>query len=199
MEISRNTKFIAAIILQVVIVLAIILFKVAIIGGGTNVLLRIEPVDPRDPLRGDYVTFQYTISNINQYMLKNETMRKGDTVYVPLRKSGKYWHVNRFVQKDKPSGDQLFIKGVVTHGDSPATPVLVEERDMRGSAVPPVPTIDFQRRSLRVSYGIEEYFIPEGVGMNFNFRSRDSSALVAIDRNGNAVLKQIFVDDKPWP
>ncbi|PJC47845.1 MAG: hypothetical protein CO034_01100, partial [Parcubacteria group bacterium CG_4_9_14_0_2_um_filter_35_11] len=62
---TKQTKFIIAIAIQLVIIFSIIIFKMAVLTGGAEVLLRIEPVDPRDPLRGDYLTFQYKISNLD--------------------------------------------------------------------------------------------------------------------------------------
>jgi uncharacterized membrane-anchored protein len=50
-----------------------------------------------------------------------------------------------------------------------------------------------------VVYGIEEYFIPEGKGRDFRFGNKMASARIVVDDNGNAVLKGIIVDGKPWP
>jgi hypothetical protein len=55
--ITKQTKFIIAIVIQLVIIFTIIIFKIAVLRSGTEVLLRIKPVDPRDPLRGDHLTF----------------------------------------------------------------------------------------------------------------------------------------------
>ena len=54
MNFTKQTKFIIAIGIQLVILFAIIIFKSSVLIGGTEVLLKIEPVDPRDILRGDY-------------------------------------------------------------------------------------------------------------------------------------------------
>ncbi|MDP2926731.1 MAG: GDYXXLXY domain-containing protein [bacterium] len=169
---TKQTKFILAIALQMVIVFAIVIFKVSVLSGGTDVLLRIEPVDPRDMLRGDYATFQYSnISNLDSYIFGGQQIGNGDTVYVVLRQSRKYWMAQN-VQKTKPLNGEIALKGkVVSVGDS----------------------------RIRVVYGIEEYFIPEGKGQGFSFFNKEAAARVVVDENGNAVLKQIYVDDKPWP
>jgi len=88
---TKQTKFILAIALQVVIVFAIIIFKLSVLTGGTDVFLKIVPVDPRDLLRGDYATFQYDISNLDSYISGGQQIRNGDTVYVVLRQNGKYY------------------------------------------------------------------------------------------------------------
>jgi len=170
---TKQTKFIIAIAIQLVIIFSIIIFKMAVLIGGTEVLLKIEPVDPRDPLRGDYLTFSYEISNLSSYLFNYSPIKEGDTVYVPLKQQGKYWIAIFGVQKTKPVNEEkIFLKGKVSsvYGDR-----------------------------ARIIYGIEYYFIPEGTGQDFIFWRREVAASVSIDENGNAVLKQIYVDDKPWP
>ncbi|HMO78735.1 MAG TPA: GDYXXLXY domain-containing protein [Candidatus Paceibacterota bacterium] len=193
---NKNTKFIIAIVLQVLIILVIIIFKISVLTGGTSILLKIAPVDPRDPLRGDYVTFAYDISTISAYShdlnLNNPSspsirlepknsddkfIKNGQTIYVVLRKGSKYWYVQKS-QSQKPTNDEIFIKGVV--------------QNVSGG-------INSFDKTISVKYGIEEYFIPEGKGINFNFWDRDASARVVVDKDGNAVLRQIYIDDKPWP
>jgi len=182
---TKQTKFILAIALQVVIIFAIIIFKLSVLISGTEVMLRIAPVDPRDWLRGDYVTFQYDISNLGAYYSSDEQIRNGDVVYVVLRQSGKYW-VAQNVQKTKPTGDELFIKGKVESGG------IESQADQFSYPY-------FGNSSLHIVYGIEQYFIPEGKGKNFSFGNKEVAAMVVIDNNGNAAIKKIYVNDKPWP
>lgn len=183
--ITKQTKFILAIALQVVIIFAIIIFKLSVLTGGTEVMLRIAPIDPRDLLRGDYATFQYDISNLDSYYSRGEQIRNGDNVYVVLRQFGKYWTAQS-VQKTKPTGSELFIKGKVESGGMESQTDQFSYQRFGGSR-------------LHIVYGIEQYFIPEGKGQNFNFRNKEAAAMVAIDNSGNAALKKIYVDDKPWP
>ncbi|MFH1427581.1 MAG: GDYXXLXY domain-containing protein [Patescibacteria group bacterium] len=182
---TKEIKFILAIALQVVIIFAIIIFKVSVLSSGNDVLLKIAPVDPRDPLRGDYATFQYDISNVDSYYANSQQIRNGDTVYIVLRQSGKYW-TTKNVQKNKPTGGEMCIKGRVQSGG------LESQTD-------PFSNQRFGGSRLNVVYGIEQYFIPEGQGRNFTFWNKEAAARVAVDENCNAVLKQIYVDDKPWP
>ncbi|PIR74793.1 MAG: hypothetical protein COU35_00615, partial [Candidatus Magasanikbacteria bacterium CG10_big_fil_rev_8_21_14_0_10_47_10] len=88
--ISKQNKFIAAIALQVVILLVIILFKASVAISGTEVLLKIKPVDPRDLLRGDYITFQYDISDLNFNQVYGMDIENGQTVYAVLEPGEKY-------------------------------------------------------------------------------------------------------------
>ncbi|MEK9183874.1 MAG: GDYXXLXY domain-containing protein [Patescibacteria group bacterium] len=170
---TKQTKFILAIAIQLIIIFAIIIFKSSVVVGGTEVLLQIEPVDPTDPFRGDYITFQYSdISDISLLLDDSPSINRGSTFYVVLERTGKYWEAVD-IYKNKPEKDVLGYNKIFLKG-----------------------RLDYDGR---VVYGIEEYFIPEGTGRDFNFRSREAHAKVSVDKNGNAVLKQIYMDDVPWP
>jgi len=183
---TKQTKFILAIVLQVIIIFVIIIFKISILSGGTDILLQIEPVDPRDMLRGDYTTFQYSnISNLNSYIAGGQQIRNGETVYVVLRQSGKYWLAQN-VQKTKPLNGEIILKGKVVSGGTETQSDIISNQNFGGSRI-------------HVVYGIEEYFIPEGKGQGFSFFNKEAAARVIVDENGNAVLKQIYVDNKSWP
>lgn len=181
---TKQIKFIIAAAAQTVLILGIIAFKLAVLSGGNDVLLKIKPVDPRDMLRGDYVTFQYDISDVSSYYAGKNIMN-GDSVYVVLSQSGKYWSVKK-VQKTRPAENELFIKGKVESGGLPSPSDTFAYRDSNAS-------------EIHIVYGVEQYFIPEGKGRNFSFAGKEAVAQVVVDGNGNAALKQIYVNDKPWP
>lgn len=179
MQLTPLTKFIAALSAQILLILIIIIFKFAVYAGGTEVLLRIQPIDPTDPLRGDYVTFQYDISRIHRSYFDHQPVQ-GTTVYVPLYTSGLFaTPVNGQITRSIPRDSKyVYLKGVVT--------------SVRSNA-------EAGARDVTIDYGIEEYFIPEGVGRTLDFTNRTVSAKVAIDPNGEAVLKQLYMDGQEWP
>lgn len=185
---QKTSRFILAIGLQTIIIVALFLVKYSTVVGGVEVLLRIAPIDPRDPLRGDYVTFQLQdLSRISTINFK-EIPTNGQIVYVPLRKSNDYWVAGRNISAKKPVDDSVtFIKGrVVRGGDRTNT---IDELD-----------IGLSRSNLgqiQISYGVEDFFIPEGSG--WNLPRGDATALVAVDSNGGAVLKQVYIGSKKWP
>ena len=49
----------------------------------------------------------------------------------------------------------------------------------------------------RLDFGIGTYFVPEGTGHIIE-GARDVKVVVAIGENGNAVIKQVLVDGKPF-
>jgi uncharacterized membrane-anchored protein len=183
-NIPLKTKFAFAVGIQVLILLTVIAYKLAILSGGTEVFLRIQPVDPRDPLRGDYAVFSYDISNVAGYYFKNGSVSNGETVYVTLTKSGKYWRVGNASEQKPKEG--VFLKGKVN-------------RDGSNNSFDSLSGRTGRNENIHLEYGIENYFIPEGKGRNFSFTNKEAGALVRIDNNGNAVLDKIYVDDKPWP
>jgi uncharacterized membrane-anchored protein len=184
MNLTNLQKLIAVVTLQTIIIFAIIIFKVSVLASGTSVLLHIQPVDPRDPLRGDFVTFTYDISTVSNYY-SGPGAKNGDSVYVELVRQGKYWVVLRGASLTKPINGSLFIKGTVVSGGA-------ENRAV------PTKVLGRNSQQLRITYGLEQYFIPEGTGRGFRFDG-DVSAVVVIDDEGNAVLKQLLINDKPWP
>lgn len=182
---NKPTKIIAAIALQFVIILSIIIFKLTILVGGTEILLKIAPVDPRSPLRGDYVTFQYDISNLDRLLLTG-SLKNGDTIYVTLIKNRSYWVAQRASTKKPIEKNIVFIKGKVINGGVAGKSNLYPLRAPNSSRI-------------QVIYGSEEYFIPEGKGQGFSFVGKEVTASLAVDDEGNSTLKKVFVDGDPWP
>lgn len=185
---SKLVKFIVVVTLQVLVITGIILYKSAILTGGTPVMLAIEPVDPRDWLRGDYATFAFDISSVGNNYFNYPAINNGDQVYVPLinsYSSNDTWYVGYGISKTKPTKG-VFIKGTVASGGT-------------DSATLPPPAYGFTSRQIQINYGIEQYFVPEGVGRNLGFGNERATAKVYVDENGNAVIKQIYINGRPWP
>lgn len=185
---TKKNKFLLAVGIQVLIIFGLIIYKSLALISPTVVFLEIAPVDPRDFLRGDYISFQYKISNVkapNWYDYEEQVIRNNDSVYVLLYQRGDYWQANG-VSKRKPDDTVLFIKGTVVDGgwEGEASQLLDETAP---------------DSNLQIVYGIEQKFIPEGVGRDFSFTNKDVVASVAVNGRGQAVLKQIFVDGEPWP
>jgi len=184
-NIPKQIKFAIVVALQILVLLIIIVFKFSVISGGADVFLKIMPVDPRDPLRGDYVTFRYNISQIEGHYFNYSPVKNGDKIYVSLDSGryDRYWGVSGMVEKNKPSKG-VFLKGVV---------------ESEGVDSFEIESNRFRPNMISIKYGIEEYFIPEGTGWNQRFGGDNNYAKVAVDENGNAVIKQLYIDDKPWP
>lgn len=189
---TKDTKFVLAVLLQVAVIFLLIIFKYSILVGGVEVYLKIAPVDPRDPLRGDYVTFTYEVSQVPSYVFDYAPVQNGDLVYIPLVAprsnqfpAEQYWKIDA-------SGQYLASKKLptVANEDVQYIKARVTGEQMGGGSFD---------SPVRVEYGIEQYFIEEGKGKNFSFWNHEAAAKVKVDKNGNPVLDSLYVDGKKWP
>ncbi len=170
--------FIAVIVVQIVFLLGLVGYRETILTLGRTAVLQTVPVDPRDLFRGEYVVLRYEITTLGQnstdpgakrYFLRGE-INEGDSVYVTLTNDDKNPYFLE-VQAGKPTEDtDLFIKGRVTQklGDT-----------------------------ITVEYGIEQYFVPEGRGLEIE-RADDVKVKVSISRSGTAAIKELIVDGEVW-
>jgi uncharacterized membrane-anchored protein len=102
----------AAVVFQLFILVAMILGRTVPFVGARTVLLRVEPVDPRDMFRGDYVTLGYDISRTPAGKFE-----PGQSVYVALvpEVGGRHYRAGEFLAEPPASG--VFIRGTAqVHG-----------------------------------------------------------------------------------
>ncbi len=185
---SKSAKFLLALLLQLLLVALVILLRLSILHGGTEVILRIAPVDPRDWLRGDYVTFQYDISTLDRALFTDGRIANGAQLFVLLAPRGSVWVAERVsVERPLESG-AVFLAGRVVRGGRESA------EDLGGRS------LDVGRETaVSVQYGIEQYFIPEGSGTLPWGRNVESLAHVTVDRTGRGIVRSITVNGQPWP
>ncbi|HKJ73506.1 MAG TPA: GDYXXLXY domain-containing protein [Alphaproteobacteria bacterium] len=160
-----------------VTLLVMVAVKQYTLATGTLVDLETRPVDPRSLFRGDYVRLRYAISLLDLKKLGGDTdFSRGDVIYVVLKPGDPFWtavSVHHAYPVAKPG--QVVIKG------------RVGEHWRFGGG------------QLDVTYGIENYFVPEGQGHDLEDPSKVGriSIVVAVDRFGNAGIRQVLEDGKP--
>jgi uncharacterized membrane-anchored protein len=162
------------------VLLSVIGFKQYTIWTGESVLLRTVPVDPRDLLRGDFVTVRYEISTLELREIAGDDDVYG-RVYVELGEGADgYWTaVAVHNDRERSFDDTVLIKG-----------------DVRNWNVSP----SGRPTTIEVDYGIEEIFIPEGSGSQLPIGADHVVAVQAkVDRWGNAIAREFFVDGEPFP
>lgn len=145
---------------------------------GTEVRLAVEPVDPRDLLRGDYVVLTYAISRLPADLRTDETdVEAGDTVYVSLAPGERGWTATAIAMRP-PEGD-VVIRGIV-RSTAPAIAGCTE-------ACGPVVIVD---------YDIDRFFVPEGTGRALEALRNDQRLSVdaVLTAGGRAALKRLLVD-----
>lgn len=150
--------------------------RASILQHGTEIVLKTEPVDPRDLLRGDYVTLGYSISQFQATDIPGDSIGyidESNPIYVALKRGPDgIWAKSRasitpFVDL-KP--DEVLIRGRSAHGFTPQSS-------------------DF----VRINYGIERFYVPEGEGHSIESAQAEKriDALVMVDATGKAQMKAL--------
>ncbi|WFU10429.1 GDYXXLXY domain-containing protein [Rhizobium sp. CB3090] len=150
--------------------------------SGVEVLLKTAPIDPRDLLRGDYVTLNYDISRVPVSTLIGGApteSRKNQVLSVRLKKRDDgYWGiVESSFGPLEPKPDTVVLKTLpfdyFSYGDSPEA-------------------------TIQVTYGIERYYMPEGEGRAIeDARNHDRVAIAArVSADGVAHIRSLLLDGK---
>ena len=168
MKMKPRTVLIILILLQLLILVGLTGYNEAILAFGKTVVLQTAPVDPRDLFRGDYVVLRYEISTLDS-IPGYWQIDEGDNIYVRLEKQDDVWGAIQ-VSKAEPDDWYYFIAGEVT---------------------------DVRDDTLRVEYGIEAYFVPEGEGLEIQ-RADDLKVRVSINESGKAIIKNLIVDGETY-
>lgn len=169
---NKKVLFVLIILAWAVALGGFIAYKEYTLRTGETILLKTVPIDPRDLFRGDYIVLTYEISRLNMDSFPNRFLEinTDDVIYVELQKADKYWTAVN-IHKENPN--KISIKGRV--------------KDMYDS-------------TLNMEYGIESFFVPEGEGRELE-KARNANKLdvqVSIDKFGNAVIKNLLLDDEIW-
>ena len=184
---SRKLVFaaLAVALVQIGILSWMIASRAMILRSGREVVLEVEPVDPRDLLRGDYVRLGYNISSLPAELFgkagmttEPQVLADGLVVYVRLR----------------PGADGIWQPVAAAYGAPPPAARQPEEVDVRGTAQYwPSPTA----RRLSVDYGIERFYLPEGQGKPIEdaMRERKFRMKVAVAGDGTAQIKAFYDGD----
>ncbi len=145
----------------------------AVLNSARVVTLKVAPVDPMDPLRGEYVILRYAISTLNPDELQgDDKFRNAETVYVTLENKGEDWAAVAIGHRPVAAPGGVVIKGLVSY-------LSESTADAKTTT------------SVNVVYGIESFFVPQGMGRDIeNERQKgDLTADIAIDPQGRAAIK----------
>ncbi|SFK68216.1 Uncharacterized membrane-anchored protein [Paenibacillus sp. 1_12] len=159
----RLTILLIVVVLQVLFLGGIATSYYAVGWWGTEVKIKTVPVDPRDFLYGDYVTLGYEISTLNPQLWRDAGNKpsKGEAVYVLLKPSANGLYEAAGVYRSKPStqAGQAVLKGTVVYSWD---------------------------ETIRVEYGLERYYVPEGTGKELESEARNMIVIVKIAPWGQA-------------
>ena len=172
---ARERKvLLATAAVQLVILVGMIGLRALPLVTGQTVLVRVQPVDPRDLFRGDYVILSYPFSQVPPGIIEGmseEELRgsrkklEGRALYVTLVPDSIPGHhrADKMTLIKPESG--LFLKG---------------QMERYGS----------------LKFGIESYFVQEGTGRVYEqaIRDRKLSAELAVTSSGRAALKGLRIE-----
>ncbi len=139
---------------------------------GEQIYLRTAPVDPRDPMRGDYVRLSYSFNTVDVSRYRGRaaasTLRRGAAVFAALKAGPEDVYELDYLSDQAPLSG-LYLRGRVTR--------------------------DVLAGQIAVVYGIEQYFVEQGSGLVIEKRrgGRDGMQIplemaVAVGSNGVSVL-----------
>jgi uncharacterized membrane-anchored protein len=141
--------------------------------GGKLVLLETRPVDPRDLLRGDYVTLSYKISDVTlSPPASTNGLPSGTTVYVALEPRGQFYEVAlASTNRITPAEGQVMLKGHSQSWWNGAT-----------------------QHTVHLEYGLERYYVREGTGNPHG----KITVQATVPESGQARIKAVLLDGKPY-
>ena len=160
---------------------SMIVGRANILRGGAEIRLAVQPVDPRDLLRGDYVVLGYPISRIERSMVVGTSggELKGRWLYVRLAR-----------------GEESSFEPVSAALDEPPAEMRLENQiDLRGI----IASEPDAGEPIQVTYGIERYYVPEGEGRAIEEAMRQDrfEIVAAVDTAGSAQIKALLHDGRP--
>ncbi|MCX7340682.1 MAG: GDYXXLXY domain-containing protein [Hyphomicrobiales bacterium] len=172
------------------LLLAMIKERADILRSGAEVRLATAPIDPRDLFRGDYVVLSYDISQVQAAKLGEPgDFKRGEPVFVVLQANAEGWAEAVAVSRTFPKA-------------GPGR-VVIEGKAAGGRFCRPVPggtsrTCAPDELSVRVIYGLESFFVPQGHGRNIERTERLLVEVVAaVSASGKAAIKRLLIDGKP--
>ena len=179
-----NTRIIAILLIFTLFLCSMIAIKQRTLITGTPVLLETEPIDPRSLFRGDYVRLNYVISSLKPSKLEGDNdFKRHDKIYVELQQHGKYWHPLA-IHRTHPKNDNVVLAGKVQYINVNTWNAELQQSE--------------EITTLHIKYGIENYFVPEGEGLDLERRDNDQivDIRVAIDQSGKAGIKEVLVNNQ---
>jgi uncharacterized membrane-anchored protein len=173
--------------------------RAAILRNGTEVRLELATRDPRSLFRGEYSQLAYAIGNLTNVPATEEErarcapgrrqpdciVQQGQPLFVILVPGDNGTFRADRVSVTEPPAGTLFIRGKIDFGGY-------------GNGADQAKCPSARCFSGRVAYGIETWFGPQGVPAQVDRAARNQvTAVVRVDRHGDAVLADLMIDGKP--
>jgi uncharacterized membrane-anchored protein len=169
---SPLLKYIAIAVLPLAALFYAASAEIVVLTFGESVLLEVVPIDPKDFLRGDYVTLDYKISLLDPDMVRS-AIGEDNSVYYEYR--GK----EIFVTLGRDERGVGYVKSV--SAVRPAEGLYLTGKFVWGV-------------SSQVDYGIGVYYVPEGTGYEIERAISEADVLADVRvLRGKAVIKKLEI------
>lgn len=166
--------FIAAVIIQVLILVAVPARKVFTIATGKSVVLKVRPVDPYNILSGYYATLGFDISRVEAFPNASgisHSFSEGDWCYAVVEKGDDGTWKPVSLEHELPDNlpeNRVALLGRLNHGV--------------------------------IRYGIEEFYIPEAqrhsIADDLSRNVDKARVEVKVDASGHTALQRLIIEDR---
>jgi len=168
--------FIAAVVIQLLILVAVPARKVFTIATGKTVILKVQPVDPYSILSGYYATLGFDISRIDAFPNAGGT-------------SGGF-------------SEGAWCYAVVENGEDGIWKPVSLDRELPDNLPDNRVALLGQIRDGLITYGIEEFYIPEAqrhsIAEDLRGNVDKARVEVKVDRSGYAALQRLLIEDRSY-
>lgn len=156
--------------------------RAGILRSGEEILLKTAPVDPRDLLRGDYVILAYDVSTIPASLITGD------------RPAEAGWQVMQV--RMKPGADGFWTAAEASFGVLPQEAGCVVLETQRFYYYGGADLASGSDASLRVDYGIERFYVPEGEGREIETRRNagEVAVVVRVGKGGRSQIRELRMD-----
>src|SRR4029453_10413199 len=181
----RRGLFIAAVVLQALVLVAWSASLEWELGGAERIRLEVVQRDPRDLLRGDYMWLQYVIADIPLETIAGGRPDYGDRVWGTLTPQDNVYAL----AAPGPAAGRAAAGSRARVAPGPGQRVIVGRVQSLRSASGRGPEV-------HIVYGIERLYVPEGRGV---LPRGKVEAEIALAEGGRPFLTRVFVDGRPYP
>ena len=166
--------FIAAVIIQLLILVAVPARKVFTIATGKTVVLKVQPVDPYSILSGYYATLAFDISRVDAFPNVRETSHE--------------------------FSEGAWCYAVVEQGDDGIWKPISLEPELPDNLPENRVALMGQLDGGVIRYGIEEFYFPEArrdsIAEDLSRNIDKARVEVKVDGSGHAALQRLLIEDR---
>ncbi len=187
---STNTKLLLIVVLMTMVLGRMIFEKEWLLATGTEIVLKLEPRDPRSLFRGDYMRLTYEIDQLDGRLLSDfNDVAENDTIFVAGQSVDGYWTASS-ATPTHPRSEESVLRGRIERVRS-KTPDCEDGTECE-------PELD----NVTVRYGLDTFFVAEGTGRALEDRVAEAGlenvrVLVRVSKNGSSALKAMLINGEP--